>query len=331
MRALQCNSVGNLDDLKIVDVPAPDIKPHQVLIRVQACGLNYPDVLMVQGKYQRKPPVPFSPGCEISGVVQRVGDAVTELAAGQRVCGAIPFGGLAESLAVDAGDLYPLPETADLDAAAALLYTYSTALYALRERAQMTAGESLLVLGAGGGVGIAAVELGTVLGARVTAAASSESKLALARSKGAERTLRYALDLSDAAPQKAFGAQLKELAGGGFNVICDPVGGDYAEPALRSIAWGGRHLVIGFAAGGIPRIAMNLPLLKGCQIVGVSWGGAMANDPALKRGIHRELVAMFADGKLTPPIAARFSLNDGIEALKMLSERRALGKVVVHC
>lgn len=316
----------------MAEVREPQLRMREVLVRVHACGLNFPDVLMVQGRYQRKPPLPFSPGSEFSGIVESVGADVDEFAAGDRVCGTVDCAGLAERLAVSADQLYRLPAGVDLDEAAALLITYSTSLYALRERAALAAGDSLLVLGAGGGVGLAAVELGSALGAKVVAAASSESKLALARSKGADRTLLYPAELTDSSEQKAFGARLKELAGtGGFNVICDPVGGAYSDPALRSIAWSGRYLVVGFAAGTIPSIALNLPLLKGCQIVGVIWGSATDHDPGLRHRIQRELVEMLVQGRIHPHIGARFELQQGVEALKMLAERRALGKIIVHC
>src|SRR5579859_7766041 len=332
LKALLCESLGTLDDLRIAEVPEPPIRMREVLVRVHACGLNFPDVLMVQGKYQRRPPLPFSPGSEFSGVVESVGDDVDEFAVGDRVCGTVDCAAMAEKLAASAEKLRSVPQHVDLDEAAALLITYSTSLYALRDRAALSAGDSLLVLGAGGGVGLAAVELGKSLGARVVAAASSESKLALARAKGADCTVRYPAELNEPAQQKAFSAQLKELAGpGGFNVICDPVGGAYADPALRSIAWNGRYLVVGFAAGAIPSIALNLPLLKGCQIVGVIWGSATAHDPDLEPRIQRELVAMLAQGRIRPHIGARFVLDQGVEALRMLAERRALGKIIVHC
>jgi NADPH2:quinone reductase len=332
VKALICESLGGLDDLRIAEIPEPTLTVREVMVRVHACGLNFPDVLMVQGKYQRKPPLPFGPGSEFSGIVESVGAGVGEFAVGDRVCGTVECAGLAEKLAVSADDLYAVPEGVDMVEAAALLITYSTSLYALRDRASLAAGESLLVLGAGGGVGLAAVELGKALGARVVAAASSESKLALARAKGAERTLLYPPDLNDPAQQKAFGAQLKELAGkSGFNVICDPVGGAYSDPALRSIAWAGRHLVVGFAAGTIPSVALNLPLLKGCQIVGVIWGSATIHNPALQRRIQQELLGLLAQGRIHPHIGARFDLEHAVEGLKMLAERRALGKIVVHC
>jgi NADPH2:quinone reductase len=332
MQALLCESLGGLDALRVTEVADPTVRMREVLVRVHACGLNFPDVLMVQGKYQRKPALPFSPGSEFSGIVESIGADVSEFAAGDRVCGTVECGGLAEKLAASTDVLHKVPDGVDMDEAAALLITYATSLYALRDRASLEAGDSLLVLGAGGGVGLAAVELGKALGARVVAAASGESKLALARDKGADRTLPYPPDLREPAQQKAFGAQLKELAGeGGFNVICDPVGGAYSDPALRSIAWAGRYLVVGFAAGTIPSIAFNLPLLKGCQIVGVIWGSATMRDPALKRRIEQELVGMLAQGRIHPHIGARFDLGRGVEGFKMLAERRALGKIVVRC
>jgi NADPH2:quinone reductase len=332
MKALLCDSFGGLDDLRVAEVTEPATTPREVLVRVHACGLNFPDVLMVQGKYQRKPPLPFSPGTEFSGIVESVGADAGEFTVGDRVCGTVECGGLAEKLAVSADDLYTVPPGVDLDEAAALLITYSTSLYALRDRASLAAGDSLLVLGAGGGVGLAAVELGKALGASVVAAASSESKLALARAKGADRTLLYSPDLKEPAQQKAFSAQLKELAGkDGFDVICDPVGGAYSDPALRSIAWAGRYLVVGFAAGAIPSIALNLPLLKGCQIVGVIWGSAMMHDPRLGRRIQEELLGLLAQGRIHPHVGARFDLGRGVEALRMLAERRALGKIIVQC
>ena len=332
MQALLCKSLGGLDALTLGEVAMPTVGRREVLIRVHACGLNFPDVLMVQGKYQRRPPLPFSPGCEFSGTALQVGDDVNEFNVGDRVCGIADYGGLAQFIAVDVGNLYAVPVAIDLDIAAAYLYTYSTSLYALRDRGALRPGCSLLVLGAGGGIGISAVELGKALGARVVAAASTEEKLSLARSKGAGETIAYPAELSDPAEQRAFAARLKEFAGeGGFDVICDPVGGAYSEPALRSIAWGGRHLVIGFAAGAIPSIALNLPLLKGCQIVGVSWGGANARDPSIRQQIHEELTRMLCDGTVRPHIAATFDLAHGVDALKMLAERRAVGKVIVRC
>jgi len=332
MQALLCTSLDGLAALSVGEAPVPTVGPRDVLVRVHACGLNFPDVLMVQGKYQRRPPLPFSPGCEFSGTALQVGEEVHEFKGGDLVCGISDYGGLAQFIAVDAGQVYAVPPAIDLDIAAAYLYTYSTSLYALRDRGALRGGGSLLVLGAGGGIGISAVELGKALGARVVAAASTEEKLSLARSKGADETIAYQADLSDPGEQRAFAVRLKEFAGeGGFDVICDPVGGPYSEPALRSIAWGGRHLVIGFAAGPIPSIALNLPLLKGCQIVGVSWGGANARNPSIRNRIHEELTRMLRDGTIRPHIAATFDLAHGVDALKMLAERGAVGKVIVRC
>jgi NADPH:quinone reductase len=332
MQALLCKSLGGLDALTVDEVAMPTVGSRDVLVRVHACGLNFPDVLMVQGKYQRKPLLPFSPGCEFSGVIEQMGGEVRSFRPGEPGCGIADCGGLAQYVAVDVGNVYAVPPAITLDTAAAYLYTYATSLYALRDRGALAAGNSLLVLGAGGGVGIAAVELGKAFGARVIAAASSEEKLSLARSKGADETLVYPVDLSAPGQQRAFAGRLKELAGeGGFDVICDPVGGPYAEPALRSIGWAGRYLVVGFAAGGIPSIPLNLPLLKGCQIVGVLWGNAKTRDPSIKDRIQQELSRMLIDGRIRPHIAATFDLAHGVDALKMLAERRAVGKVIVRC
>jgi NADPH2:quinone reductase len=332
MRALLCKSLGELAALAVAEVAVPTVGRRDVLVRVHACGLNFPDLLMVQGKYQRRPPLPFSPGCEFSGTVEGVGGDVHGFEHGDRVCGTADCGGLAEFIAVNVEEIYAVPPAVDLDVAAAYLYTYATSLYALRDRGALAAGNSLLVLGAGGGVGIAAVELGKALGARVVAAASTEAKLSLARSKGADQTISYPADLSDPGQQRAFAGRLKDLAGeGGFDVICDPVGGPYSEAALRSIGWAGRHLVIGFAAGAIPSVPFNLPLLKGCQIVGVSWGGAKMRDRSIMGRIQQELQRWLIDGRIRPHIAATFDLAHSIDGLKMLAERRAVGKVLVRC
>ena len=331
MKALLCNAVGSIDEAAVSDVPDPTLRMREALVRIHACALNFPDILMLQGKYQRKPPLPFSPGCEFSGIVESVASDVTEFEPGDRVCGMVGYGALAEKLAVSAENLALLPRSVDMDHAAALLFTYGTSLYALRNRGALAAGNSLLVLGAGGGVGVAAVELGKVLGARVVASASSESKLDLARSKGADLAVRYPLDMRDKQRQKEFADRLKEAAGAsGFDVICDPVGGDYADPALRSIGWEGRYVVVGFA-GGIPSIPLNLPLLKGCQIVGAVWGTAMMRNPHLKSQIHQELIEMLAQGRIRPHIHCKLELAGATDGLKMLAERRAVGKIIVDC
>ncbi|MFL6606427.1 MAG: NADPH:quinone oxidoreductase family protein [Steroidobacteraceae bacterium] len=331
MLAVLCRKLGSLDDLEVVDVASATAADGEVVVDVLACGLNFPDVLMVQGKYQNRPELPFTPGSELSGVVVDVGPGVTEFARGDLVCCNVGLGALQERLSVRASELVKIPERVDTNAAAGLLVTYCTSLYALRDRGGLRSGESLLVLGAGGGVGLAAVEIGVALGARVVAAASSDEKLDAARMAGAHELLRYSSDLRDSHLQKEFGARLKASAGAkGFDVIYDPVGGDYSEPALRSIAWQGRYLVVGFAAGRIPNIPLNLPLLKGCQIVGVIWGGSWNHDPAIKRRIGCELLGMLAAGELKPRIGTVLPLERAVEGLKMLAERRAVGKVIVE-
>jgi NADPH2:quinone reductase len=330
--AVLCRKLGSLDDLEVLNVPPPGAAAAgEVVVDVLACGLNFPDVLMVQGKYQARPELPFTPGSELSGVVVDVGPGVTGFARGDRVCANVSVGALAEKLAVPAGELIKIPDGVNAEVAAGVLVTYGTSLYALRERAGLRAGESLLVLGAGGGVGLAAVEIGVALGARVVAAASSDEKLDAAKVAGAHDVVRYSPDLHEGGLQKELGARLKISAGAkGFDVIYDPVGGDYTEPALRSIAWQGRYLVVGFATGRIPAIALNLPLLKGCQIVGVMWGGAWKQDPTIKQRVGTELLNMLAGGQLRPRIGARLPLERTVDALKMLAERRAVGKVIVE-
>jgi NADPH:quinone reductase len=330
--AVLCRKPGSLDDLEVLNVPPPGVAAAgEVVVDILACGLNFPDVLLVQGKYQIRPELPFTPGSELSGVVVDVGPGVTGFACGDRVCANVSLGALAEKLAVPAGELIKIPDGVNADVAAGLLVTYGTSLYALRERASLRAGESLLVLGAGGGVGLAAVEIGVALGARVVAAASSDQKLDAAKMAGAHELVRYSPQLPESSLQRELGARLKASAGAkGFDVIYDPVGGDYSEPALRSIAWQGRYLVVGFATGRIPAIALNLPLLKGCQIVGVMWGGAWKQDPTIKQRVGTELLDMLAEGQIRPRVGARLPLERTVDALKMLAERRAVGKVIVE-
>ena len=286
MKALLCNAVGSIDAAVVGEVPEPTLRMREVLVRIHACALNFPDVLMIEGKYQRRPPLPFTPGCEFSGIVESVGADANGFNPGDRVRATVAYGALAEKLAVSVEDLALLPDAVDLDEAAALLFTYATSLYALRDRGALAAGNSLLVLGAGGGVGVAAVELGKALGARVVAAASSESKLGLARSKGADLGVRYPLDMRGKPHQKEFADRLKA------------------------------------AAGGLPSIPLNLPLLKGCQIVGAVWGTATRRDPRLKVRIHRELIDLLAQGRIRPHIHCRFELDRARDGLKMLAERR---------
>ena len=329
MKALLSTQVGGPETLVIQDMPSPQAKPGWAVVSVKACGVNYPDVLIIEDKYQFKPPRPFSPGGEISGVVKSVGEGVTHLKVGDRVLGNTGSGGMAEELAVEASRLVPIPDSMPFDEAAAFLMTYGTSYYGLKDRGHLKAGQTLLVLGAAGGVGLAAVELGKAMGARVIAAASSQEKVDLAIARGAESGVVYPAGPFDRDGQKALAELFKQACGpGGADVVYDGVGGDYAEAALRSTAWEGRFLVIGFPAG-IPRIPLNLALLKGCDIVGVFWGAAVARDPAAHQRNVAELMALYAAGKVRPHVSERFPLSRAGEAISHLAARKALGKVVV--
>jgi NADPH2:quinone reductase len=321
MRAAMLHEYGPPENLVVEEVPDPSPKPHQLVVDVHACGVNFPDVLMVQDLYQFKPALPFAPGGEISGTVAAVGADVTDWAVGDLVAAGTGTGGFAEQVVVDASKAYRIPAGVDLTAAAGFLTTYGTSYHALRDRANLQPGETLLVLGAAGGVGLSAVELGASMGAKVIAAASSEEKLAVCRQYGAAETVNYAeVDLK---------AWLKEHTGGkGVDVVYDPVGGDLAEPALRSTGWKGRYLVIGFA-GGIPRVPLNLPLLKGCSIVGAFLGGFMQAEPDAARANQAQLLKWLGEGKIKPHVSAKYPLDRGIEALREVQERRARGKVLI--
>ncbi len=328
MKALLSESPGGPDRLVLRDVPEPSPARGQVRVCVRYCGINYPDVLIIEDKYQFKPPRPFAPGFEIAGVIDAVGEGVTAFKVGDAVIAAAAHGGLAEKVVTAADACLPKPDDMPFDVAAGLIFTYGTSYHALINRGELKAGETLLVLGAAGGVGLAAVEIGKAVGARVIAAVSSEAKAAVAREHGAERTVVYAREALD---PRTLAAQFKEACGAqGADVIYDPVGGDYAEPALRTAAWKGRYLVIGFPAG-IPKIPLNLPLLKGCDIRGVFWGAAREREPAQEAANLRALLALYAAGKLRPKISATFPLSQGGEAIRKLSQREAIGKVVVAC
>ncbi len=322
MKAVICRELGPIGSLVVEDVPALVPGAGQVVIDVKAAGANFPDALMVQGKYQLKPPLPFSPGCEAAGVVKAAGDGVKHLKPGDAVVALMPWGAFAEEALVDAGNVMPLPPGVDMAAAAALLFAHGTSIHALQDRAHLKAGETLLVLGASGGVGLAAVELGKLMGAHVIAAASTDAKLAVCREHGAESVINYETEnLKD---------RVRELTNGrGADVIYDPVGGNYSETALRSIARNGRYLVIGFANGEIPRIPLNLPLLKECAIVGVFWGEFMKKEPKANAANIRQLFAWLASGELRPHIFARYPLARVPEALAALLERQVSGKVVI--
>ncbi|MEO8812062.1 MAG: NADPH:quinone oxidoreductase family protein [Caulobacteraceae bacterium] len=329
MKAILSKAAGGPETLVLEELPSPVAKPGYAVVSVRACGVNYPDVLIIEDKYQFKPPRPFSPGGEISGVVKSVGEGVTHVKVGDRVLGNTGSGGMAEELSVEAVRLTPIPRDMPFDEAAAFLMTYGTSWYGLKDRGRLTAGETLLVLGAAGGVGLAAVELGKAMGARVIAAASSREKVDLAMARGADEGLVYPGGPFDRDGQKALADQFKQACGpSGADVIYDGVGGDYAEAALRSVAWEGRFLIIGFPAG-IPRIPLNLALLKGCDIVGVFWGAAVARDPAGHQRNVKELLELYAAGKIRPHVSEHFPLARAGDAIAHLASRKAMGKVVV--
>jgi NADPH2:quinone reductase len=322
MRAVLCREFGPPEYLTVEEVEDPVANAGQVIVDVRACAINFPDVLIIQNLYQFKPDLPFSPGGEVAGVVSAVGDHVEGVAVGDRVFGTAGWGGLAEKLAMPAASVMRVPDGIDLVHASAFTYAYGTSYHALQDRARLQPGETLLVLGAAGGVGLAAVELGAVLGANVIAAASSGSKLSVCREAGAAMTIDYS--------QEDLKARVRELTGGiGANVVYDPVGGPYSEPALRSTAWEGRYLVIGFAAGDIPRIPLNLPLLKGCSVVGVFWGSFAARDPQRARSNLDLLVGWWQEGRLHPRVSSTWPLERAPDAIRELADRRATGKVVV--
>jgi NADPH2:quinone reductase len=329
MKAVLSKSVGGPETLVLEEVADPVAKVGQVLLAVKACGVNYPDVLIIEDKYQFKPARPFSPGGEVSGVVEAVGEGVTGLKVGDRVIASTGNGGMAEKIALDAARCIPMPASMPFDEAAAFIMTYGTSHYGLKQRATIKPGESLMVLGAAGGVGLAAVELGKAMGAKVIAAASSQEKVDLAISRGADSGVVYPTGPFDKDGRKALANLFKEACGpNGVDVIYDAVGGDYAEASLRSMAWEGRFLVIGFPAG-IPAIPLNLTLLKSCQVVGVFWGAFVAREPELHQENVAELMQLYVDGKIRPHVSETFSLADSGKAIAHLASRKAMGKVVV--
>lgn len=329
MKALLSQAPGGPETLSVVDLPDPVPGKGQVLVAVKACAINYPDVLIIEDKYQFKPPRPFAPGGEIAGLVEAVGEGVTQFAVGDRVLGVIGHGGLAEKVAVDAARLYPLPEGRSFAEGAALLLTYATTIHALLDRGHLKAGQTLLILGAAGGVGLAAIELGKAFGARVVAAVSSEERAEAARAAGADETLVYPRAPFDKEQSKALSEAFKAAVGSrGADVIYDPVGGDYAEPALRAIGWEGRYLVVGFPAG-IPKLPLNLTLLKSCDVCGVFWGAFAARDPQANQVHVEHLFRLWAEGKIAPRVTGTFALADGGKAIAKMAARQAIGKLVV--
>jgi NADPH2:quinone reductase len=322
MKALVCREYGPPSSLVLDEVPDPKPVAGQVVVGVRACGVNFPDLLIVQGKYQFKPPPPFSPGGEVAGVVEAVGAGVDGVRAGERVVAMAIWGGMAEKLAADAGQVLRIPDGVDFEAAACAATAYGTTVHALRDRAQLKAGETLLVLGAAGGTGLAAVQVGKRMGARVIAAASTAEKLETCKRHGADMLVNYATeDLKE---------RVKALTGGsGADVVYDPVGGPYTEAALRATAWEGRVLVIGFTHGDIPRVPTNLVLLKGCSLVGVFWGAALMRDRARLGAQIEEVLGWMKDGSLRPHVHARYPLERALDALRDVQERRVQGKAVV--
>lgn len=328
MKAILSKAPGLPETLVLEDVPSPTPKAGEVVVTVKAAAVNFPDFLIIQDMYQYKPQRPFSPGGEIAGVVKEVGEGVARLKPGDRVYGSIGSGGYAEEVLTHASRMNPIPDGMPFEEAASLLMTYGTSQHALKQRAKIQPGEKLLVLGAAGGVGLAAVELGRAMGAHVIAAASTQEKVDFAISKGAHQGFVYPENPLSKEQQKAFSDTIKEIGGGGVDVIYDGVGGDYAEPAVRALNWEGRFLVVGFPAG-IPKLPLNLTLLKSCQIVGVFWGEFVRRFPEQHEENLQDLYRMYAAGQIKPHISNVYPLERAAEAIRELSDRRAKGKVVI--
>ena len=329
MRALLSVAPGGPETLRLEELPEPQPRPGELLVDVRACSINFPDVLIIEDKYQLKPQRPFAPGGEIAGVVSAIGEGVTGLSPGDRIIAALGFGGLAEQVIVPAGRAIPLPAERSFEEGSALLMTYATAIHALVDRGRLQAGQTLLVLGAAGGVGIAAVEIGKAIGAGVVAAVSTEEKAGAARAAGADAAIVYPSGPFDRDGQKALAGLFKDAVGpAGAHVILDPVGGDYTEPALRSIAWEGRFLVVGFPAG-IAKLPLNLTLLKSCDVCGVFWGAFAARDPRANAAHVEQLFRWWSEGKIAPRVSATYPLERAGEAIAALADRKAVGKLVV--
>jgi NADPH2:quinone reductase len=322
MRAVRCNQYGLPETLVVENLPSPKPEAGEVLISVKAAGVNFPDSLIIQNKYQFKPPLPFTPGGELAGVVTAVGPGVSRYAVGQSVIAFTGWGAFAEEVAVSQDKLIPMPDQMPFEIAGTFLMTYGTSYHAFKDRAQLLPNETVLVLGAAGGIGIAAIELAKAFGARVIAAASSDEKLAVCKAHGADEVINY---LSEDLRER-----LKAITGGrGVDVVCDPVGGRYSELALRSMAWRGRFLVVGFADGEIPKIPLNLALLKGCSIMGVFWGDFVRREPEHAAADLQALVALYQDGKIKPLVSGRYSLDQAADALNALMQRKVSGKIAL--
>jgi NADPH:quinone reductase len=329
VKALLSIATGGPETLVASEIDAPVAGPGQLLVAVKACAVNYPDVLIIEDKYQFKPSRPFAPGSEIAGVVEAIGEGVTGFKIGDRVISVTGHGGLVEKILTNAGATYKLPPERSFEDGAALLMTYATSIHALADRGKLREGETLLVLGAAGGVGLAAVELGVAFGARVIGAVSSEEKAEAVRKAGAADVVIYGQAPFDKDASKALADAFKAKVGpNGADVIYDAVGGDYCEPALRSIAWEGRYLVVGFPAG-IPRLPLNLTLLKSCDVCGVFWGAFAAREPSANAAHVARLFRLWADGKINPRVTQVFPFERGGEAIAALGNRSAIGKLVV--
>ena len=323
MKAIRCKKYGPPSNLKLEEIESLHAGPKEVVVQVKACGLNFPDTLIIQGLYQFRPELPFTPGSDIAGIVREVGDGVTHLKMGDEVFGFVAHGGLAEEVIVPANACFPKPSQMDYPVAASFMMAYGTSYHALKDRAKLMEGETLLVMGASGGVGLAAVELGKLMGAKVIAAASTKEKLELCKEYGADELINYT--------EQDLKSVLKELTNGkGIDVIYDPVGGDFSEQAFRGIAWNGRFLVVGFAAGTIPTIPLNLPLLKGASIVGVFWGGFAMKYPKENMSNTMTLMQWHSGGKLNPHIHKIVPLEETKEALEEMMNRKVKGKLVVQ-
>ncbi|MES1158505.1 MAG: NADPH:quinone oxidoreductase family protein [Terricaulis silvestris] len=328
MKALLSIEPGPPESLVLRDVPDPPVPEGQVRIAVKAAGVNFPDALIIEDKYQFRPQRPFSPGGEVSGVIDAVGEGVTAFKVGDHVIGSVGWGGFAEKVVTPIDRLIRIPEGMPFDEASAFILTYGTSYYALKDRGALKAGESVLILGAAGGVGVAAIELAKAMGAHVVAAVSSPEKAQFARAAGADDTVIYLTPPFEKDQSRAMAEMFKMATKGGADVLYDAVGGPYCDPALRAMNWGGRYLVVGFPAG-IPMPPLNLTLLKSCSIVGVFWGASVAREPELHAQNVRDLFAMYQKGQIKPRISKRFALKDGAQAIRALMDRKANGKLVV--
>jgi len=323
MKAIRCKAYGPPSSLVLEEIDNLKPKAKEVLVEVKACGLNFPDTLIIQGLYQFKPELPFTPGSDVAGIVKEIGDQVSHLKVGQEVFGFVAHGGLAEEVLVPASACFPKPPKMDFPIAASFLMAYGTSYHALKDRGHLVKGETLLVLGASGGVGLAAVELGKLIGAKVIAAASTDEKLALCKAYGADEIINYT--------RQDLKTTIKEMTEGkGVDVVYDPVGGIYSEAALRGIAWNGRFLVVGFATGDIPKIPLNIPLLKGASVVGVFWGAFAMKNPKANMQNTRTLMQWHSEGKLKPHIHAVYDLAETSKALEEMTNRKVKGKLIIQ-